>query len=73
MYGEALHIAQAEAPTILEYYEAVATALNKIPAAATDKPYVVELDPEEEVRTIKLYIPLLLSQAFQAPDSFHRP
>lgn len=54
VYGEALHIAQAEAPTILEYYEAVAAALNELPAVATDKPYVVELDPEEEVRTTKL-------------------
>ena len=51
VYGEALHIAQAEAPTILEYYEAVAAALNNIPAVATDKAYVVELDPDEEVRT----------------------
>ena len=58
MYGEALHIAQAEAPTILEYYEAVAAALNELPAVATDKPCVVELDPEEDVRSVKLHIPL---------------
>lgn len=57
VYGETLHIAQAEAPTILEYYKAVAAALNEYPSAATEprsdgdatQPYVVELDAEEEV------------------------
>jgi hypothetical protein len=33
VHGEVLHIAQAEAPTILEYYQAVATALNDQAAA----------------------------------------
>ena len=56
VYGQALHIAQAEAPTILEYYEAVASALNELPAAAegaggaAQQPYVVEIDAEDEVR-----------------------
>ena len=59
VYGQALHVAQAEAPTILEYYEAVASALNELPAApevagaAGQQPYVVELDAEDEVRTIE--------------------
>ena len=33
VHGEVLHIAQAEAPTILEYYQAVATALDDQAAA----------------------------------------
>ena len=33
VHGEVLHIAQAEAPTILEYYQAVATAMNDQAAA----------------------------------------
>ena len=32
VHGEALHIAQEEAPTIYEYYEAVATALDSLRA-----------------------------------------
>ena len=68
VYGEALRIAQAETPTILEYYEAVATALNELPASgsaggpgeskaggtALQQPYAVELDTEDEVRALRL-------------------
>jgi nucleoside-diphosphate-sugar epimerase len=50
--GEVLHIAQAEAPTILEYYEAVATALSlsdeaAAAAAGSRQQVTVELDEAE--------------------------